>query len=98
MCMFVCVRQLTSVGCYGVCVYQVVHLFVCVWVVFLFVFCLWVSWYLCGSYCVCRCVESVVVGLLSCWYVFDKVCVTAVVVCVFACFVPVFVGVVSVFL
>ena len=47
-------------------------------------------------------VELVVVGLLSCWYVFDKVCVTAVVVCVlycvFACFVSVFVGVVSVFL
>ena len=32
MCMFVCVRQLTSVVCYGVCVcvYQVVHLCVCV--------------------------------------------------------------------
>ena len=47
-------------------------------------------------------VESVVVGLLSCWYVFDKVCVTAVVcVCIVLCvcmFCFCVVGVVSVFL
>ena len=82
MCMFVCVRQLTSVVCYGVCVcvYQVVHLFVCVWVVFLFVFCVCVCVCL-GDLRVCvRCVCDCCMSWYGCrvgcgWIVVMLVCV-----------------------
>ena len=47
--------------------------------------CLWVSWYLCGSYCVCRCGECVCCLVVLCACVHECVYVRRGDVCVCVC-------------
>ena len=59
--------------------------------------CLWVSWYLCGSYCVCRCGECVCCLVVLCACVHEcvyvrrgDVCVCVGIGCMWLCCVCVF--------